>query len=162
MPLNNFFKTLISKLCAVFLKLFTGRSDNPPESDLWDLSLDNRQMLCFTKCLSSIRILKHGADSLYMFDLGDLSTVLWKLAVPSVLTVLYVCCLPEGMSEKELAWELVQNGIRFHTLQHCDTLDSAPEEKLTATMVPMRLSGHIFNKGDHEFYEKQCQLLFFL
>ncbi|KAF9441740.1 hypothetical protein P691DRAFT_632308, partial [Macrolepiota fuliginosa MF-IS2] len=82
-----------------------------PDPDLWDLSLDNRRMLCFTKCLSSIRILKHGVDSLYMFDLGDSSTVPWKLAVPLASTALYICCLPEGMSEKELAWDLVQNGI---------------------------------------------------
>ncbi|KAF9441228.1 hypothetical protein P691DRAFT_684646 [Macrolepiota fuliginosa MF-IS2] len=159
---NAFFKTPIGKQCAVFFRSFTAKSDKKPNSDLWDLSMDNRQTLCFSKRLSSIRTVKNKAETLYMFDLGSSSTVPWKLTVSSASTALYVCRLFDGMSEEELAWELVQNGICFHTLQRRDTLDQAPMEKLAATMVPMRLSGHVFDKRDHDFYEKQCQSFFSL
>ncbi|KAF9444968.1 hypothetical protein P691DRAFT_676616, partial [Macrolepiota fuliginosa MF-IS2] len=133
-----------------------------PESDLWDLSTDNRWTLCFSGHLSSIRIVKNKSQTLYMFEPVRQTTIPWKIAVLSALAALYICHLPEDMSEEELAWELVQNGIHFHTLQHCDTLNPTLMERLAVTMVPMRLSGHTFNKRDYEFYEKQCQSLFSL
>ncbi|KAF9440360.1 hypothetical protein P691DRAFT_782554 [Macrolepiota fuliginosa MF-IS2] len=159
---NDFFKMPTGKLCASFFRSFVGRSDKLLKPDLWDLSKDNRQTLCFSKHLSSIITMENGTEALYVFDFESSSTVLWKLGVLSASAALYVCCLPEGMSEEELAWELVQNGICFHTLQRHDTLDPAPTEKLAATMVPMRLSGHVFNKKDYDFYERQCQSLFSL
>ncbi|KAF9439580.1 hypothetical protein P691DRAFT_607779, partial [Macrolepiota fuliginosa MF-IS2] len=135
-----------------FVRLFTAKSDKMPNSDLWDLSVDNKQTLCFSKRLSSIRTMKNKAETLYMFDFGSSSTVPWKLAVSSASAVLYICHLHEGMSEEDLVWELVQNGVHFCTLQHCDTLNLAPIERLSVMMVPMRLSRHVFDKRDHDFY----------
>ncbi|KAF9439551.1 hypothetical protein P691DRAFT_616319, partial [Macrolepiota fuliginosa MF-IS2] len=149
---NRFFKTLISKQCAFFVRSFTAKLDKTPNSDLWDLSMDNRQTLCFSKCLSSIRTMRNKAETLYMFNFGSSSTIPWKLAVSSASAALYVCCLHEGMSEEDLVWELVQNGVHFHTLQHHNTLNLAPMERLSVMMVPMRLSGHVFDKRDHDFY----------
>ncbi|KAF9442372.1 hypothetical protein P691DRAFT_798326 [Macrolepiota fuliginosa MF-IS2] len=152
----------ISKQCTFFVRSFTAKSDKTPNSDLWDLSMDNRQTLCFSKCLSSIRTVKNKAEMLYMFDFGSSSTVPWKLAVSSTSAALCVCHLHEGMSEEDLVWELVQNSVHFHTLQCCNTLDLALMERLSAMMVPMRLSGHVFDKRDHNFYKKQCQSFFSL
>ncbi|KAF9441605.1 hypothetical protein P691DRAFT_683351 [Macrolepiota fuliginosa MF-IS2] len=152
----------IGKQCTTFFRSFTTKSDKKPHLDLWDLSVDNRQTLCFSKHLSSIRVVKNKAETLYMFDFGNSSTVPWRLTVLSASAALYVCRLHEGMSEEDLAWELVQNGIHFCTLQHHDTLNLAPMEKLAATMIPMRLSGHIFDKNDYTFYERQCQSFFSL
>ncbi|KAF9440592.1 hypothetical protein P691DRAFT_781918 [Macrolepiota fuliginosa MF-IS2] len=104
---NTFFKTLTGKLCGVFLQSFTGRSDKLPESNLWDLSTDNRWTLCFSGCLSSIRIVKNKSQTLYMFEPVRWGTIPWKIAVLSASAALYVCHLPEDMSEEELAWELV-------------------------------------------------------
>ncbi|KAF9442844.1 hypothetical protein P691DRAFT_845665 [Macrolepiota fuliginosa MF-IS2] len=97
-----------------------------------------------------------------MFDFGSSSTVPWKLAVLSTSATLYACHLYEGMSEEDLVWELVQNGVHFCTLQCHNTLNLVPMERFSVMIAPMRLSIHVFDKRDHDFYEKQCQSFFSL
>ena len=55
--------------------------------------------------------------TMYMFDYGNTSTVPWNLAVFSARAALFIARLDEKMAEDVVAWELVQEGIPFHTLQ---------------------------------------------
>ncbi|KAJ3564734.1 hypothetical protein NP233_g8105 [Leucocoprinus birnbaumii] len=95
----------------------------------------------------------------FMFDFGDSATVPWHLAVPSAAAALYICHLPESMTEEDVARDLFEEGIRFHTLQQRDKLETAPTDKQVCTLVPVRMSDHTFEKEDYTAYLTQCDSL---
>ncbi|KXN81192.1 hypothetical protein AN958_05881 [Leucoagaricus sp. SymC.cos] len=155
---TEFFQTPLGKICQAFLKLFSGKESNKrPDSDLWDLSEDNRQTLAFSQRLSVIRTIKNSEQTWYMFDFSESRTVSWNLAVPTARTALYVCRLPNDIKEAGIAVHLAQEGISFHTVQRRDTLSSSTTKESMATIIPIRFSGHIFGRQDYELYLQQAE-----
>ncbi|KAJ3570763.1 hypothetical protein NP233_g4193 [Leucocoprinus birnbaumii] len=156
----DFFKTPLGRICVIFMKSFTGKGEERPSSDIWDLSRGNRQTLAFNVRVGSIRMLECAASKRwYMFDMGAARTVKWNIAVSSAADALYVCRLDNKMTEKEIALDLAEEGVRFHTVQRRDTLGMARKDRSASTYVPMRLSGHAFNKRDFDFYHKQAEFI---
>jgi hypothetical protein len=92
-----------------------------------------------------------------MFDFHDARTVPWNLAVQSAAAALYVCRLDDAMSEEDIALDLAQEGIPFRTLQHRDSLPEMQRSWYASTYVPMRLSGHVFDQSDHDFFRHQSR-----
>ncbi|KAJ3557000.1 hypothetical protein NP233_g11847 [Leucocoprinus birnbaumii] len=124
------------------------------------LARDNRQTLAFNARVNSIRTLTCvGGKKWYMFDRGASHTVDWSIAVASATDALYVCRLDPNMTEKEIALDLAEEGVRFHTVQRRDTLAKARRDRSALTYVPMRLSGHVFNQRDFDFYRKQTECI---
>ncbi|KXN89667.1 hypothetical protein AN958_05534 [Leucoagaricus sp. SymC.cos] len=158
---HDFFISPLGKICASFLRLFSGKdAEQKPNPELWDLSGDNRQTLAFSKRVSLIKSARSSSGNMwYMFDFENMRTVPWNLAVCSAAAALYVCRLNDEMTEEEIALDLVQEGIQFHTVQRRDTLRKAPVDRSSPAIVPMRLSGHIFDEDDVDFYHKQRECL---
>ncbi|KAF7761865.1 hypothetical protein Agabi119p4_9857 [Agaricus bisporus var. burnettii] len=156
---HDFFSSPLGKVCVLFIKSFIAKPFRP-DTDLWDLSPDNHKTLYFSTRLSSVRLVKHQDQVLYMFDFGQQSTVTWHLTVMTPASVFYVSRLPENMSEEEIAIDLVKNGIALRTLQRADTLSLAPAHLPIPSIIPMRLSDHGFTARDFEQYKEQCELCF--
>ncbi|KAJ3557222.1 hypothetical protein NP233_g11798 [Leucocoprinus birnbaumii] len=115
----DFFKTPLSKICTTFMKCFTGKGEDRLSSEFWDLARENRQTLAFNAWVSLIRTLNCiSSKRWYMLDMGASRTVEWSIAVASAADTLYVCCLNQNMTEKEIALDLAEEGVCFHTVQH--------------------------------------------
>lgn len=159
---SPFFNTPLGKISTAFIRSFTERTEAEPNSDLWDLSPDNWKTLLLTHRISTIRLVRNANKEMYMFDFGHTATVPWKLAVYTSDVAMFVCRLDQNLQEEELALELVNAGVPFRTLQKRASLYNVSAVQPTSTIVPMRLSGHIFDQSDYEFYTKQCQSIFSL
>jgi hypothetical protein len=181
LPSSPFFNTPLAKAAIGFIKLLAGKETARPSADEWNLMVENRLSLTYTHTLGSIRAIRQGEEVWYMFDFGLCRTVPWNLAVPTAVTALMVCCLKERLDEtmkdrldetmkdrldetmkdrldeSAVARELVLEGVRFHTILRHDVLECAEPEVPTLTFLPMRLSDHVFNKRDHDFYCRQCR-----
>jgi hypothetical protein len=118
-----------------------------PNPLLWDLQRGNRKALTFTSRLHCIRPLPSG---LFVFDFGPNSTVPWKIAVKTAVDTLHVCRLDQGLSDVEITWHLVQQGVTFRMLI---PLRPIPRPTMpTPALIPIRLSGYTFTKRDYDAY----------
>ncbi|KAJ3560228.1 hypothetical protein NP233_g10976 [Leucocoprinus birnbaumii] len=138
---------------------FFRKGADRPSPDLWDISRDNRHTLAFSTRVSAIQMMwTSDGKTWYVFDMGLSRTVPWNIAVVSTADALYVCRLDSQMTEEAIVLDLAE-GVRFHTVQHRDELPSSRPDRSASTYVPLRLSGHVFNQWDYDFYHKQTECI---
>lgn len=121
-----------------------------PDESLWDLRKGNRDALAFKSRTSQIHRLPCG---ILFFDFGQKATVPWKIAVSQPAIALYICRLDRRYDEVDIARDLLQEGIPFHTLL---PLRGVPRSVLPHDpTVPIRLSGYRFTTRDYNAYLHQ-------
>jgi hypothetical protein len=121
-----------------------------PNESLWDLRRDNRDALAFKSRTSQIRRLPCG---MLFFDFGKKATVPWKIGVSHPATALYICRLDCRYEEVDIARDLLQEGIPFHTLLPLKGIPPSVQHDNFA--VPIRLSGYRFTRRDYDAYLHQ-------
>lgn len=94
-----------------------------------------------------------------MFDFGHMSTVPWKLAIPSASVALSICCMDEKLQEKDIVMKLLEDGIAFHTLQWKADFEGLPGKRTLPTPPLLCVAEGIFTPIDFEYYQRQCDVL---
>ena len=143
----GFEKSVIFQYCLEFL---TSYAVNVSRNELFDLSEGNRQPLAGCK---RIKFLCRHAN-LFIFDIS-LAEVPWQLAVTNPIDALFVCRLPPNLGPQEIARELYNRGVQFHTLLPCCSSPSI----IPPLPMPIRTSDYQFTKTDYLAYVQEREAL---
>jgi hypothetical protein len=145
---GSIFTTGLGKVMYNFIEDLVAKRQ--PNQSLWDLQGGNRDALAFRCRVNFLRRLLSG---IILFDFGQYSTVLWKIAVSEAATALYICRLDPEFDEMDIARNLLHAGISFKTLLPLNDIPrSLPFDTLA---LPIRLSGYVFTKKDYDAYLHQ-------
>ncbi|KAJ3553571.1 hypothetical protein NP233_g12613 [Leucocoprinus birnbaumii] len=142
-PDNPFFKSELAHACTDFLECFL-KWESGPNSDSWDISLDNRLTLHFSRRLSSIQRVTSDRCTLYMFDFA----------------ALFISRLNDQLDEEQLALELVRSGVPFRTLQEECLLTPTSTLQELPSQPSLRIDDHTFDTNDYKFFLKRCESVF--
>ena len=104
--------------------------------------------------------LRHLGNGVFVFDFPQHSNLSWQLSVTSARDALLVCRLHVRWTGWEVAYFLLQHGVRFRTLVRLprDTIIYPPTSQ-HHHILPIRLSGYKFTMRDWEAYKSQCLVI---
>jgi hypothetical protein len=94
---GSIFTTGLRKVMYNFIEDLVAKRQ--PNQSLWDLQRGNRDAP-FRRRVNFFRQLPSG---IILFDFGQYSTVLWKIAVSEAATALYICQLDPEFDEMDIA-----------------------------------------------------------
>jgi hypothetical protein len=118
---------------------------------MWNL--EDRNHVSLVSALQ-IKLLHCVNPDLYLFDFGVCSTIRWKLAITNATDALYVYRLDASFNEYEIARQLIQQGIWFHTLLPLKAIPRSPTSP--TSLLPIRLPDYRFTLNDYKTYQQQC------
>jgi hypothetical protein len=158
-----FFDAPVAPFAAEFLSaLSTGKA---PKNQSWDLSAGNRMSLMTAKRLEHLYVLDDVSDGmegstgkhcLYLFDFKQAASMPWIIAVHDPTDALFLCRLDPSLTDYELARELLNRGIRFHTLLSLQYVPPSPPIPIS---IPLRLPEYVFTSSDYRAYVQQRSAL---
>ncbi|KDR65396.1 hypothetical protein GALMADRAFT_81908, partial [Galerina marginata CBS 339.88] len=132
--------------CGIaFLDAYSSSKDHP-KNEHWDLSINNRMQLSSAARLNRIRVI---SNKLFIFDMGSDATVPWSLAVESATIAVMVCRMDKRISDYGICYELLQRGVKMHTLLPTSVHDLAMP---STRPIPVRLPGYEFTYDDYDAY----------
>ena len=163
-----FYDAPVAPFAAEFLAAL--KDKRSPRNQSWDLARSNRLALTTAKRLNHIRFI-HVVDGkkvvdgkeiegkrrkLYLFDFQQAASAPWIIAVPDPTNALFLCRLDASLTDYDLARELLNRGIRFHTLLPLPCIHPSPP---VAVSVPIRLPGYKFTPQDYHAYVQERSAL---
>lgn len=167
-----FYDAPVALFAAEFLNaLNTSKS---PKNQSWDLARSNRLALTTAKRLNHIHFIndvdreeiernkpanskKKGCQfKLYLFDFKQAATAPWIIAVPDPTTALLLCRQDASLTDYDLARELLNRGIQFHTLLSLPYIRPSPPVPVN---VPIRLPRYEFTSKDYHAYVQERSAL---
>ncbi|KAJ3551673.1 hypothetical protein NP233_g13035 [Leucocoprinus birnbaumii] len=163
-PDSLFFRTELGQQCLRFSGPFTSKEYcGKPAADLWDLAgYDWKIFINHNPRASFLQLVDSDSGRLYMFDLPrHLTLAIWKVAIPSPASALFICRLEGDLTDLDIAKELVESGIPFRTLQPKANMkqSQALERNGAPISPPMREQGHTFSAYDLDYYERELQAI---
>lgn len=151
----EFFDAPIASFAAEFLEaISTGKT---PKNQSWDLASGNRLALAGAKRLGYVHILNMGDRKFFLFDFKQAASVPWIIGVSDPTVVLFLCRLHASLTDYDLARELLNRGIQFHTFLSLPCIRPSPPIPIS---VPIRLPHYEFTSKDyHAYVQQRCALL---
>ena len=154
-PSADFSEPIVS-----FLKGFLWAAGSSQK--LWDLCSGNQRKVD-TSCLTQIILKK--CDGLFFLappSLLDESQCPWIIALTTAADALFVYCLllEKDFSAILLRHILVDEGIRFRTLEPLPNLSIPPSIKNVHAVIPIRIKDYSFKVSDyHSYVQERARLL---
>lgn len=146
-----FEKSVIFQYCYEFL---TSYASSVPRNELFDLSVGNRQPLAGCTRIKSLHPIGTNVF-IFIFD-KDSSSPPWNLVVTNPIDALFICRLPSDISPPDIARELYNRGVQFHTLL---PLPISPTTIIPPLSMPIRTSSYQFTRTDYLAYVQECEAL---
>ena len=143
-----------------FLKGF--RSTAGPSEELWDLRPGNRRRID-RQCL--VQIITKQKENLFFLgpsSLRDEPHCSWTITLTTAADALFVyrLLMEKDFSAISLAYVLVDEGIRFFTLQPLLPLSVPSSIKTVRSVIPIRVKDYNFNDSDyHSYVRERARLL---
>ncbi|KAF6750467.1 hypothetical protein DFP72DRAFT_1072190 [Ephemerocybe angulata] len=160
------------------IRFITALGKGAPPPDLWDLSRYNRMPVVSTPRFKSLR---HHTDTVlaqvidwdnvdgrstrtvsqnataywFSIDYGQR----WRLGCTSAAVALSICRSDANKTPIALAFDLIGQGVRFHTWQE---VSHVPHITLTSSsrLIKFRKRLTVFDATDYDNYTRNCQSLF--
>ena len=149
-----------SRMIVNFIKGFLSTAG--PSEELWDLRPGNRRRVD-RQCLNQIITKKN--DNLFFLgspSLRDEPHCSWTIALTTAADALFVyrLLIEKDFSAMSLAYVLVDEGIRFLTLQPLLPLSVPSSIGTVRTVIPIRVKDYGFNESDyHSYVQERARLL---
>jgi hypothetical protein len=143
-----------------FLKGF--QSTAGPTEELWDLRPGNRRRID-RQCL--VQIITKQNDNLFFLgpsSLRDEPHSSWTIALTTARDALFVyrLLMEKDFSAISLAYILIDEGIRFLTLQPMLPVSIPSSIRTVRTIIPIRVKDYSFNESDyHSYVRERARLL---
>ena len=158
----KFFDSPVAPFAAEFLSALN--TQKTPKNSSWDLASRNCLSVATAKCLDHLYMINHDGDSsmeqeeadskpkvkLCLFDFKQAVTV------PDPMNTLFLCHLDPQVTECNLACELLNHGIWFHTLLPLPCIPPPPPMPIC---IPTQLPGYEFTPNNHHAYVQQQSAL---
>ena len=150
--------SLSADLAAPIVKFLQGfRSAAGPSEESWDLRPDNRRHID-RQCLH--QIITKQSDNLFFLAppaLRDEPHCPWTLALTTAADALFVyrLLIEKDFSAISLAYILIDEGIRFLTLQPLPPLSIPLSIGAVRTIIPIRVQDYRFTLSDYHSYVQE-------
>jgi len=138
-PALNF----LDKLCL---------ADNKPSQDLWDLCKQYRYPLAGARHIKHVKKFEVDDSTIFVLDMGSLSTVEWSIGVTTASTALMICRWDRDMSNYEICRQLLQRGINFKVLVPLGSRVLCSSSIPRQPRTPIRTAEYMFTRDDYISY----------
>ena len=133
-----------------------------PSEELWDLRPGNRKRVDPQRLKQIISKQNDNLFFLSPLSLCDEPSCPWIIALTTAVDALFVYRLlvEKGFSAISLAYILIDEGIRFRTLQPLSPISIPSPIGTVRTVIPIRVKDYSFNTSDyHSYVRERARLL---
>lgn len=144
----DYIKTPLGQAAVNFFWSISQKEFVPPRNEMYDLTTSNIFSIKRSTRLSYMHKLP---GDIFIFNFKDRATSSWSIGLTNVIDALLVLRLDSQLNDYQIAYELLNRGVRFLTLLRLPSFPMAP---VPISIPRIRLSSYLFTKGDYSAY---CQ-----